>query len=141
MDMMLGEDDAQPCQASKAAIATVSWLRIIGYNAVSAWRQQLPRKDGKPTAWRARWRRSEMRSSSPRWSITARQSKASPDARPAGQPLRHCAQTTRTVVPAAADAHLRPSAPVRAVRRRWRSTLASRIGSALAPFTAQQSPL
>jgi hypothetical protein len=51
MDMMLGEDDSQPCQASKASIETVSWLRIIGYNAVSAWRQQLPRKDRKPIAW------------------------------------------------------------------------------------------
>jgi hypothetical protein len=51
MDMMLGEDDAQPCQASRASIETVSWLRIIGYNAVSAWRQQSPRRDGRPTAW------------------------------------------------------------------------------------------
>jgi hypothetical protein len=47
---MLGEDDAQPCQASRASIETVSWLRIIGYNAVSAWRQQSPRKDHKPIA-------------------------------------------------------------------------------------------
>jgi hypothetical protein len=39
MDLMLGEDHAQPCQASKASIETVNWLRIIGYNAVSAWRQ------------------------------------------------------------------------------------------------------
>jgi hypothetical protein len=51
MDVVLGEDDAQPCQASKGSIETVSWLRIIGYNAVSAWRQQAPRKDGKPIAW------------------------------------------------------------------------------------------
>jgi hypothetical protein len=51
MDVMLGEDDAQPCQASKGSIETVSWLRIIGYNAVSAWRQQAPHKDGKPIAW------------------------------------------------------------------------------------------
>lgn len=48
---MLGEDDAQPCQASKASIETVSWLRIIGYNAVSAWRQLAPRKDKKPITW------------------------------------------------------------------------------------------
>jgi len=51
MDMMLREDDAQPCQASRASIETVSWLRIIGYNAVSAWRQQAPCKDKKPIAW------------------------------------------------------------------------------------------
>jgi len=36
MDVMLGEDDAQPCQASRASIETVSWLSIIGYNVVSA---------------------------------------------------------------------------------------------------------
>jgi hypothetical protein len=51
MDVMLGEDDAQPCQVSRASIETVSWLRIIGYNAVSAWRQLAPRKDNKPVAW------------------------------------------------------------------------------------------
>ena len=51
MDVMIGEDDAQPCQASRESIETVSWLRIIGYNAVSAWRQQSPRRDGKPVAW------------------------------------------------------------------------------------------
>ncbi len=52
MDVMLGEDDVQPCQASKDSIETVSWLRIIGYNALSAWRQQSPRKDRKPIAWK-----------------------------------------------------------------------------------------
>lgn len=51
MDVMLGEDDAQPCQASRESIEAVSWLRIIGYNAVSAWRQLAPRKDRKPIAW------------------------------------------------------------------------------------------
>ena len=51
MDVMLGEDDAQPCQSSRASIETVSWLRLIGYNAVSAWRQLAPRKDRKPVAW------------------------------------------------------------------------------------------
>src|SRR5690349_2226269 len=48
MDVILGEDDAQPCQANKASIETVSWLRIIGFNAVSAWRQQAPRMDRMP---------------------------------------------------------------------------------------------
>jgi len=51
MDVMLGEDDSQPCQASRASIETVSWLQIIGYNAVSAWRQQSPPRDRKPVAW------------------------------------------------------------------------------------------
>ena len=51
MDVMLGEDEGHPCQASRASIETVSWLRLIGYNAVSAWRTLAPRKDGKPVAW------------------------------------------------------------------------------------------
>jgi predicted transposase YbfD/YdcC len=51
MDVMLGEDDAQPCQATRASLETVSWLRVIGYNLVSAWRQQAPRKDRRPIAW------------------------------------------------------------------------------------------
>lgn len=51
MDVMLGEDDAQPCQATKASIETVSWLTIIGYNALAAWRQQSPRRDRRPVAW------------------------------------------------------------------------------------------
>lgn len=51
MDVMLGEDEVHPCQASRTSIETVSWLRLIGYNAVSAWRSLAPRKDGKPVAW------------------------------------------------------------------------------------------
>jgi predicted transposase YbfD/YdcC len=51
LDVMLGEDEGHPCQASRASIETVSWLRLIGYNAASAWRQLAPRKDGKPVAW------------------------------------------------------------------------------------------
>lgn len=51
LDVMMGEDDDQPCQASRESIETVSWLRIIGYNAVSAWRQQSPQKDRRPIAW------------------------------------------------------------------------------------------
>ncbi len=51
MDVMLGEDEGHPCQANRAAIETVSWLRIIGYNAVAAWRRLAPTKDRKPMAW------------------------------------------------------------------------------------------
>ncbi len=51
MDVMLGEDEGHPCQANRASIETVSWLRLIGYNAVSAWRTLSPRKDQKPMAW------------------------------------------------------------------------------------------
>lgn len=51
LDVVLGEDDGLPCQASRASVETVSWLRLIGYNALSAWRALAPRKDGMPTPW------------------------------------------------------------------------------------------
>ena len=51
MDVMLGNDDGQLCQGNKESIETVSWLRIIGYNVVSAWRQQSPRRGCRPVAW------------------------------------------------------------------------------------------
>jgi hypothetical protein len=46
MDVALEEDDRQPCQLTREAIEVVGWLRIIGYNILSAWRERLPRKDG-----------------------------------------------------------------------------------------------
>lgn len=51
MDVALQEDDRQPCQSTQDAIEVVGWLRIIGYNLLSAWRAQLPPKDGRPTSW------------------------------------------------------------------------------------------
>lgn len=51
LDMVLGEDEGHPCQASRSSIETVSWLRLIGYNALSAWRALAPRKDGRPIPW------------------------------------------------------------------------------------------
>ena len=55
MDVALEEDERQPCQLTRAAIEVVGWLRIIGYNILSAWRAGLPRKDG---AKRQSWTRS-----------------------------------------------------------------------------------
>jgi hypothetical protein len=52
MDVMLGEDDRQPCQASRDSIAVVCWLRIIGYNLLAAWRSRGPTKDKLPQPWR-----------------------------------------------------------------------------------------
>jgi predicted transposase YbfD/YdcC len=46
MDVALNEDEGQPCQLSRDAIEVVGWLRIIGYNILSAWREGLPTKDG-----------------------------------------------------------------------------------------------
>jgi DDE family transposase len=52
LDSMLGEDDRQPCQASKDAIEVVAWLRVIGFNLLAAWRSRAPRKDQQPLPWR-----------------------------------------------------------------------------------------
>lgn len=46
MDVALEEDERQPCQLTREAIEVVGWLRIIGYNILSAWREGLPTKDG-----------------------------------------------------------------------------------------------
>jgi hypothetical protein len=51
MDVMLLEDDHQPCQASKAAIEVICWLRLIAYNLLAIWRARLPKKDRQPTPW------------------------------------------------------------------------------------------
>jgi len=52
MDMMLQEDDVQPCQQSRDAIEVVGWLRLLAYNMLSAWRFRAPLKDRKPMPWK-----------------------------------------------------------------------------------------
>jgi len=51
MDVALTEDDVQPCQLTREAIEVVGWLRILGYNLLSAWRAQAPSKDRQPLSW------------------------------------------------------------------------------------------
>jgi Transposase DDE domain len=51
MDVALAEDDIQPCQLSREAIEVVGWLRILGYNLLSAWRAQAPSQDKQPLSW------------------------------------------------------------------------------------------
>jgi hypothetical protein len=51
MDVALTEDDVQPCQLTRNAIEVVGWLRILGYNLLSAWRAQAPAKDRQPLSW------------------------------------------------------------------------------------------
>lgn len=51
MDVALAEDDVQPCQLTRQAIEVVGWLRIIGYNLLSAWRAHAPSKDRLPLSW------------------------------------------------------------------------------------------
>jgi len=51
MDVALSEDDIQPCRKSRAALEVVAWLRVIGYNLLSAWRSGSARKDRQPLPW------------------------------------------------------------------------------------------
>ncbi len=51
MDVALSEDDVQPCQLTRDAIEVVGWLRILGYNLLSAWRAHAPTKDRQPLSW------------------------------------------------------------------------------------------
>jgi hypothetical protein len=52
MDMKLMEDDVQPCQHTKESLTVVCWLRMMGYNMVSAFRARAPKKDRKPQPWK-----------------------------------------------------------------------------------------
>ena len=52
MDMKLMEDDVQPCQHTKESLTVVCWLRMMGYNMVSAFRASAPKKDRKPQPWK-----------------------------------------------------------------------------------------
>jgi hypothetical protein len=51
MDAVLREDDVQPCQQSRESIEVVSWLRLLGYNLLSAFRACAPKRDRLPQSW------------------------------------------------------------------------------------------
>ena len=51
LDMVLEEDDRQPCLHSRSSLEVTAWLRVLAYNLVSAWRARLPFKDRLPVAW------------------------------------------------------------------------------------------
>jgi predicted transposase YbfD/YdcC len=51
LDMVLEEDDRQPCLTSRTALEVTAWLRVLAYNLLSAWRAALPLKDRLPVAW------------------------------------------------------------------------------------------
>ncbi|MDY7232829.1 hypothetical protein SYV04_40960, partial [Hyalangium sp. s54d21] len=48
LDMVLEEDDRQPCLHSRSALEVTAWLRVLAYNLLSAWRARLPLKDRLP---------------------------------------------------------------------------------------------
>jgi predicted transposase YbfD/YdcC len=52
MDVILGEDDSQPCQHSKDAIEVVAWLRLLAYNLLSLSRSKARKKDRRPMNWK-----------------------------------------------------------------------------------------
>ena len=51
LDMVLEEDERQPCLASRTALEVTAWLRVLAYNLLSGWRAALPLKDRLPVAW------------------------------------------------------------------------------------------
>ncbi len=51
LDMVLEEDDRQPCLHSRCSLEVTAWLRVLAYNLLSAWRARLPLKDRLPVAW------------------------------------------------------------------------------------------
>jgi len=51
LDVVLEEDDRQPCLHSRSSLEVVAWLRVLAYNLLSAWRARLPLKDRLPVAW------------------------------------------------------------------------------------------
>jgi|GEM_PF-5578362 len=51
LDLVLEEDDRQPCLHSRTALEVTAWLRVLAYNLISSWRAALPLKDQLPLAW------------------------------------------------------------------------------------------
>ncbi len=51
LDVVLEEDERQPCLHSRSSLEVVAWLRVLAYNLLSAWRARLPLKDRLPVAW------------------------------------------------------------------------------------------
>jgi predicted transposase YbfD/YdcC len=51
LDMVLQEDERQPCRANASALQVTVWLRTLAYNLLAAWRARLPLVDGLPVRW------------------------------------------------------------------------------------------
>ena len=51
LDLVLEEDDRQPCLHSRTALEVTAWLRVLAYNLISSWRAAIPLKDHLPVAW------------------------------------------------------------------------------------------
>jgi hypothetical protein len=42
LDVVLGEDERQPCRPTRTALEVVAWLRTLAFNLVSCFRARLP---------------------------------------------------------------------------------------------------
>jgi predicted transposase YbfD/YdcC len=42
LDVVLGEDERQPCRPTRTALEVVAWLRALAFNLLSCWRARLP---------------------------------------------------------------------------------------------------
>jgi predicted transposase YbfD/YdcC len=51
LDLVLQEDERQPCLANASALQVTTWLRTLAYNLLTAWRALLPLVDGLPVRW------------------------------------------------------------------------------------------
>jgi predicted transposase YbfD/YdcC len=51
LDVVLEEDERQPCLHSRSSLEVTAWLRVLAYNLLSAWRARLPLKDRLLVAW------------------------------------------------------------------------------------------
>lgn len=51
LDLVLQEDERQPCLHSRTALEVTAWLRVLAYNLLSSWRAAQPLKDRRPVAW------------------------------------------------------------------------------------------
>ena len=51
LDVILGEDERQPCRPSRSALEVVAWLRVLAFNMLSSWRTMLPREARRLVRW------------------------------------------------------------------------------------------
>jgi hypothetical protein len=51
LDVVLGEDERQPCRPTRTALEVVAWLRVLAFNLLSCFRARLPRQGRHLVEW------------------------------------------------------------------------------------------
>ena len=51
LDVVLGEDERQPCRPTRRALEVVAWLRAMAFNLLSCWRTRLPSEGRHLVEW------------------------------------------------------------------------------------------